>query len=324
MARMIIRNFKICVLSILGIIMFLVPIQANSVSTQQENIITIYYHNEDVPIVGAQFDVFHLGVVNESNSFTASDVFKDSNIDFRISNTSNWRDLAVTLEGYILRDNIDASFSGKTDEQGQLQFRVNDDKEQDLYLIIGSRHTQDDCVYNASAVIICFDQENDSDDRPLELVIQPKFRILAANDSVESIDIKATKIWRDQGYETIRPEEITVQLLKNGIVFDDAVLSKDNDWTFAWENLDATASWHITEVDENDYLVFISHDNNRFFVSNTYAGQEIPLPDSTEPADPSLPQSGQVWWPVPVLIILGFLFLLLGSFCKRGTKDESL
>jgi len=44
-------------------------------------------------------------------------------------------------------------------------------------------------------------------------------------------------------------------------------------------------------------------------VKNTYKG--------TTPTPPSLPQTGQLWWPVPVLAAAGLFCLVLGLLRRR-------
>ena len=56
--------------------------------------------------------------------------------------------------------------------------------------------------------------------------------------SVEKTERTVTKVWNDgEDRDQIRPETVTVNLLANGTVVDNAKLSSDNQWTYTWENL---------------------------------------------------------------------------------------
>lgn len=44
--------------------------------------------------------------------------------------------------------------------------------------------------------------------------------------------------------------------------------------------------------------------------------------DPTTPSKPGLPQTGQLWWPVPVLLAAGMLFVVMGLVRRRGAFDE--
>lgn len=46
-----------------------------------------------------------------------------------------------------------------------------------------------------------------------------------------------------------------------------------------------------------------------------------PIPPVTPPP-PNLPQTGQLWWPVPILLGTGLFSLLIGSIRRRGADDE--
>ena len=42
----------------------------------------------------------------------------------------------------------------------------------------------------------------------------------------------------------------------------------------------------------------------------------------TNPDKPSLPQTGQLWWPVPVLFVVGVVLILLGVLRRRSGKKH--
>lgn len=50
--------------------------------------------------------------------------------------------------------------------------------------------------------------------------------------------------------------------------------------------------------------------------------QPVP-PEPTTPTDPTLPQTGQLNWPIPVLVTLGLLLFSLGWFLRFGRKRIS-
>jgi len=44
--------------------------------------------------------------------------------------------------------------------------------------------------------------------------------------------------------------------------------------------------------------------------------------DPTTPTDPKLPQTGQLNWPIPVLVIAGLVLIVAGLLLRRGKKDK--
>ena len=72
------------------------------------------------------------------------------------------------------------------------------------------------------------------------------------------------------------------------------------------------------------YTVSISREGITFVITNTLKPFEEPEPTPT-PGTPdtpgeNLPQTGVLWWPVPLLAVLGALLLLLGWGLRR--RDE--
>ena len=53
------------------------------------------------------------------------------------------------------------------------------------------------------------------------------------------------------------------------------------------------------------------------------AGEELEDPDIPGAyPDDKLPQTGQLWWPVPALLCAGLVLILAGVIRRRGTGDE--
>lgn len=55
---------------------------------------------------------------------------------------------------------------------------------------------------------------------------------------------------------------------------------------------------------------------------NTQTQPETTEPQETQPLGPTLPQTGQLNWPVPVLIVSGLILFVLGWSMRSGKKKE--
>ena len=64
----------------------------------------------------------------------------------------------------------------------------------------------------------------------------------------------------------------------------------------------------------------VTREGITFVVTNTY-NENIPDKPTT-PTKPTLPKTGQLWWPVPILISVGLLFTVIGLVRHRGNADE--
>ena len=111
------------------------------------------------------------------------------------------------------------------------------------------------------------------------------------------------KRWDDAGYEQKRPDTITVTLLKDGTVCDTRTISRTDSWQYTWSGLprynpDGTEIvWTIQENAVPGYISSIRETGDTFILTNT-------------PEHQKLPQTGLLWWPVPVLAAAGLLLLL--------------
>ena len=109
-------------------------------------------------------------------------------------------------------------------------------------------------------------------------------------------------------------------------MFDEAVLLAENSWRYAWDNLDPSATWLVAEADVPEgYTVSVSCEGSVFTVLNT-AKTPLPSTDGGNAPDGGtrLPQTGQLWWPVPVLLAGGLALCAAGVLGRRKKRRAVL
>ena len=231
-----------------------------------------------------------------------------------------------------------------TDANGLVRF---DGLADGMYLIVGQSSRQGGYTYRPTPFLLFLPNTTaglvwDSD-------IQADVKYIRRGGQTpeeETRDLRALKVWEDEGYEDQRPASITVDLLKDGEVFDSVELSAGNNWRYDWRGLAADASYEILEqqVPEN-YSVSVEEGGITFIITNTVSEEteiidgdtplidrpDLPggesgsdsgltdLPDGDVPLTdlPKLPQTGQLWWPVPILTVAGIAMLLAGVIVRR-------
>ena len=104
--------------------------------------LTVSYQDGNTPLAGAGFSIYLVATADESGELTTTDAFKQFNVDIRGKNDEAWKALASTLEGYVLRDDIAPTDSGKTNAEGYLYFPTGGRLTPGLYLVLGQRHIQ--------------------------------------------------------------------------------------------------------------------------------------------------------------------------------------
>ena len=315
----------ICILLVL-MLAVLLPVSASAaglIQTDQPAGLTIEYQDQGIPLVGVQFRIYQIAEVDAYGELTVAAPFDRYPIRLEDITEDDWMIAASTLEGYILRDGIPADDWGETDEQGRLKFPNKEEMlPQGLYLVMGQGHIQGDYAYQMQSFLIMLPYRNQTtDDWSYEVTVRPKFS-RENQPGQDTLKCNVLKIWECSCEIPCYPDRIEIQLLRDGEVFETVILSHENDWRYSWDNLDAAYDWRVVEKVPKGYTVTISRTGNTFVVENTCT-HETPTPtEPTEPDEPSgkLPQTGQLWWPVPVLICTGLTLILLGLICRRGEE----
>lgn len=100
------------------------------------------------------------------------------------------------------------------------------------------------------------------------------------------------------------------------LVIGDEVLYRDYTYT-SLPFLVSLPSWNV-ETSSWEYVVRASPKLDR--ESNTPTPTQSPKPSpipTPTPTNPKLPQTGQLWWPVPVLLFAGLAMIVLGLVQKK-------
>lgn len=120
--------------------------------------------------------------------------------------------------------------------------------------------------------------------------------------------LQVEKQWA--GSENSRPEQIEVWLMKNGVRFDTAFLSAQTHWTHTWDDLQQGAVWTAAEVNvPKGYTVqYVTQPNQMTIINSGIENQEIFL------------QTGQLKWPIPILLAAGIGFLFAGCFNPKRSR----
>lgn len=315
------RRMTAVLMMVLLVTAFL-PVQAaaaGKIDPEREESLRISYQKEDGSLVGAQFAVYLVATVDAYGELTTTDTFSRFNVDIRGKNDDAWQSLSAALEGYVLRDNVLHTDSGQTDEEGILTFPTAQQKLiPGLYLVLGQRHIQDGYYYDAASFLVMLPGlDKEANDWIYDVTAEPKYE--SGRIPEEPVSRKVLKVWKDEGHSQERPDEVVVQLLRDGTVYDTVTLNDDNNWRYTWKALDGSHRWTVAEKELEGYTVTVEQERTTFVVTNTYKEKTTGTTTTTKS---TLPQTGQMWWPVPLLITLGLLFVIVGLIRRRGTRDE--
>lgn len=117
-------------------------------------------------------------------------------------------------------------------------------------------------------------------------------------DQPDDEKLTVKKVWR--GGSDHRPESVTVQLLRDGEVFDTVVLSQENGWRYSWEGLDSSFRWTVVEAQVGGLHRGVFHSGNDHHHYQHPAGEArgandpgAPAPDSNRSAELAHPHPGR-------------------------------
>ena len=296
----------------------LLPMQAlaaGNIDLSHAHSLTVTAVYAQKPISGMWFDAYRISSVDECGELTVIDRYRDfaDELDIRGKNDTAWQNMAQTLAREILLDpDLKPSRSAVTDADGVAKFA---DISMGLYLIVGNGVEKDGYVYSTSPFFVMLpEQDLSSNTWNYHVVANAK----PGQEPVKA-DYEVIKVWKDDCHKDQRPKSIAISLICDGEVCDTITLPHNGAWSYTWKDLDTNHQWTVMEKKEQGYKdPDIQQEGNTFIVTNTCSKPTTP----PQPGKPTLPQTGQLWWPVPVLIAAGLFFVVIGLVRRRGTIDE--
>ncbi|MBR5260025.1 MAG: hypothetical protein IKV48_06100 [Eggerthellaceae bacterium] len=266
-------------------------------------VLAVYNLHQGFVGSGCRVELHRIGSIGSDGSLIPEESFKAYNVRWDVSDSSSLRALADTLEGYIVRDDIEPTDVGTTDANGVIVFPYTlNELDEGYYLVIIERMVTETEVYVSLPALLPLTKDGGRQG------ITPKSEVYSLTDVAK---IEAVKIW--EGGDPV-VDQVVAQLLRDGEVVDEVVLSEANGWRHAWENLSVVHQWDVVEkIVPDGCLVRVLRSDFDHSIVNTIIDQPTPpTPPENEGTPPKLPQTGVLWWPVPVLFAIGILCLGVG------------
>lgn len=332
-------TFLIALTGILGISKGSPVLAAEEESTQKGSISIV------CPVEGMELSLYRVAEYEESGSFTLTERFRKYPVSLEQKNQEGWQGAADALADYIRRDGITADAVLVSGSDRTVCFT---DLNRGLYLVLGqTTELQEDGktqIYEPQTALIALPEDSQGTSEgmdPYQVTAVLKFEKNDKPGNPEETKIHVLKVWK-QDQEKERPDSIVVELLQtdvegNTTVVDRQTLTKENQWSYTWKNLSTLMRWSVSEAEvPNGYTVAVAREGNTVVLTNTAKKPGNPdgevNPSSKKPTDKTtnkttdktsdkLPQTGQLWWPVLVLLFAGAICLLAGRVL-RDRKEE--
>ena len=228
--------------------------------------------------------------------------FENYPILLDLDTTESQLALASTLETYVVVDGIKETFSKTTGNDVDVIFHP---LEKGLYLVLCEPVIVEDVQYHFSPYVMAV-PNSVKGEVVYDVVSEPKSSVV---EEKLYDHISVLKIWDGD----INVDSITIQLFKDGEFYEEQILSSENGWSYTSETLPYGHDWKVVEVNvPNNYTVTYQQKETHFIIENTYEEPKDPV----DPDDEKIPQTGQLWWPVPVLGAVGIISIAYGWYKK--------
>ena len=330
------------------------------IDTEQSANLTVTFRPDGKNAANTEFRIYRAADVSTYCEFTLSDKFNAYALSLENLDSDGWRALALTMAAYAAADSISSDAAVKTDSSGKASFTG---LKPGLYLITGGNYKSGNYTYTPTPFLVCLPNydENNGWDYDVNAVVKYESSYHGGGGGVTTLTRKVLKAWKNDEKQN-RPESVSVTLLRNGKTYETVTLNEKNNWRYTWSNLSSSSEWQVVENDVPEhYTVTVSKEDITFLVTNIYSNPDKPYnpdtpnkPDTPdkpdkpnlptvpsepatppgdipeEPSDPEalpsekLPQTGLLWWPVPLLAVCGVVLFIVGWVKQRmdGENDE--
>lgn len=300
-----------------------------------ESTLTLSYKDSSEEVSGAQFFLYKLGTLSKDGELVLEKVFKDYPINLKQIDQSEWNEYANTLKTYIKKDKVLEDAKIVTNVSGVATATLKNG----LYLIVGEDLQKNGHTYKTSPFIVALPKlDKETGTYFYTVNARPKFSKEGVPPSSSSRSLHVLKVWEDEGHKDKRPTFIEVDLLENGEVKETVILDKNNNWRYAWNHLSPFSTWTVVEknLDKEKYSLKIKEEGFSIILTNTYLPPSPPenpptktpptptppKPPSPPKVPPSIPQTGQLWWPVYLLSGLGSILIFIGLIRERKKGEK--
>ncbi len=299
----------VAVFALLIAVLSPISVMAAKIDTSAPSSLEIVYKNEDTVFEGLTVKTYRIADTSAEGEFTLSEEFAEYPVAlYGVESQTEWQNIAATLAGFAVADNIPATAESVTDSKGTVKF---DKLIPGMYLTLGVTHSGDSVLTVFEDFLTAVPIPSDNGTYNYNITAYPKHETKTISKS--EITHKIIKQWKDVGFMYDRPDSITVDIYKNGELYSTEVLSSDNNWMYSWNTEDDGAAWIAVERNIPDaYTVNITESGNTIIITNIRGGD---FPDAPQTGDTVI-----IWPYVIVMCIAGLFCSSLGILKMRTSR----
>lgn len=294
---------------VLLILVLLCPLHTRAVAPLEpdtEASLSLCYQKDGIAFGGLQIGIYRVAEALPDGSFALLDPYASYPIRIHdITAQEQWHQVAQTLWAYITADGLAPDHELPTNDAGQVLFSG---LKTGLYFVreAVAESTAGTYVFNQFMVYVPAPQPDGS--YSYAVAANPK-----STEFVPKTQYTVTKLWQDEGNQDTRPDSVTVDIYKDGVLQETRLLSAENNWSYTWNvSGEDYSQWTVAERTVPDgYGVMVRSSGTSFFIINTRQGQS------------QTPQTGDSFAPLPWILAMclsGGVLLILGIYSWRRRK----
>ena len=288
------RKFLSIVLAVWVLLMLPMPAAAQSFDVDRPGSVSVTLMDqvEKTPISGAELSLYYVASVEQTANhaliYTFTKAFE--NCGCALADPK----LSVKLAAFVQEHAIPAERL-VTDTHGSVSFA---NLPLGLYFVM---QTNTVAGYATCTSFLVTVPNYDTSGYVYDVNASPK------TDIVRLTDITIKKVWNTDASAS-EAESVTVQLLRDGVVVETAILNEQNHWQVTYTNMPESDAYSIVEV----------HVPKGFTATYSQNGYTFTVTNST-----TLIQTGQLIWPIPVLAMAGLCLITAGAIVLRKTRNTN-
>ena len=290
----------------LCILLFCLPfsVSAEQVDIQKESSLTLQYRYGEEVFPDLSIRTYRVAAVAPNGEMALTGAFVDYPINIDgIEEQSEWQRIATTFAAYILADNIEPTSDGITDAEGYVRF---ENLLPGMYLTLSVRVEKGSTLTVFETFLTVIPQPVNGA-YVYDVTAYPKCEQQTVQPTL--ITHKVVKQWKDGGHTDLRPQGVTVDILRDGELQTTEVLSAENNWSYVWQAPDDGAKWQAVERDVAEhYTVSVEELDSTIVITNVYEHKD----DAEQTGDIAMPQLYML-----ILCVAGLVLLLIAAYRKR-------
>ena len=269
--------------------------------------LTFQYAHNGKSFVGLTINSYRIAEVHENGTYELTGAFGGYPVKiYDVTSQAEWKKIASTLAAYAVADQLAPTCTGVTDGNGFVSFK---DILPGMYLTLSVTVNEESEVTIFENFLTVVPHPSEDGNHNYDVTAYPKCESYVPEKKTE---YKVVKLWKDSGFEALRPDSVTVDILKNGVVYTSETLSQDNNWSYRWTTDDNADIWQVVERDvAADYTVTVTKEHSTFIITNcTTHG---------EPLTPPTSDTGVLWIYQLAMCLSGGVLLIIAAWRRKNS-----